>query len=348
MKEQIRKRNHSLDVIRIVAVLAVVMIHCSAPFVTNYGMDSVEFLLGNLFNGIVRPGVPLFLMISGALFLDERKEITLKGILSKNVKSIAVITIVWSVFYSLVYHVITPTLKGLPVDPQVVVDDILCGHGHMWYLYMIMGLYTITPFLKKFVSRENKDLVLFFIGISFVTQFLLPLAHAICVQHWELYMIGDLVDLFHLDFFGGYIAYFLTGWYIVHIGVKRKSAVYSAGFAALVLMVLYSHLTGDYKLVYADISAPVYLYSTAVFLLLNSANFHFEGKAAAVVASLSKISFGIYITHVLILNVFRKVFPYSAHAAVYLLVCFAAVTCASFLCSCVMSRIPLLKKLVKM
>lgn len=73
-------------------------------------------------NGTVRLGVPLFLMISGALFLDERKEITLKGILSKNVKNLAVITIVWAVIYSVIHNMIIPFLKGTAIDPQVVMD----------------------------------------------------------------------------------------------------------------------------------------------------------------------------------------------------------------------------------
>lgn len=348
MKEQIRERNHSLDVIRIVAVLAVVMVHCTAPFVTNYDRSSIEFLLGNLLNGMVRLGVPLFLMISGALFLDERREVTLKGILSKNVKSLAVITILWAIFYSVVYNVITPSLKGSAVDLKIVVDDILYGHGHMWYLYMIMGLYVITPFLRTFVSKENKQMVLFFICLSFVVQFLLPLADNICVRYWNVYVIGNLVSLFHLDFFGGYITYFLAGWYIVHIGIKHKHTVYFAGFSALIFMILFSQVTGEYRWVYADIGAPVFLYSTAVFLLLNNMTFHFNEKASAWITTLSKLSFGIYITHVVILNVFRKVFPYSGHVVVYLPVCFAAVTCASALCSCVLSKIPFTKKLVKM
>ena len=73
------KRNYSLDIARIVAIMAVAMIHCSANFVIHFNLFSTEFILGNIFDAASRVGVPLFLMISGALFLDERKDITLKS-----------------------------------------------------------------------------------------------------------------------------------------------------------------------------------------------------------------------------------------------------------------------------
>lgn len=160
-----------LDIARIVAVLAIVMIHCSASFVIYYKKGTSEFIFGNLFDSIARMGVPLFLMISGSLFLDENKEITLKSIIAKNVKSLVIITIVWAIIYSGVYNIIFPLILGGTVSIKNIIVGIVNGHYHMWYLYMIIGLYVITPFLKKFSCKENKKLVLFFIIISFVVHF---------------------------------------------------------------------------------------------------------------------------------------------------------------------------------
>lgn len=176
MKEFVPKRNDSLDVIRIAAVFAVVMTHCTAPFVTNFQPDTAEFLWGNLLDSISRAGVPLFLMISGALFLDERREITLKGIICKNIKNIAVITVVWAVLYSAVYNVVIPLTKGNAVHMETFIAGILNGYGHMWYLYMIMGIYVITPFLKKFVSKKTGKWCCF---ISFF-----PLRCSFCCLQW--------------------------------------------------------------------------------------------------------------------------------------------------------------------
>ncbi len=60
-----------MDVVMVIACFAVIMIHSSAPYVIeNFG--SLNFWIGNIFDGLARIGVPLFVMISGALMLDEK------------------------------------------------------------------------------------------------------------------------------------------------------------------------------------------------------------------------------------------------------------------------------------
>lgn len=60
-----------MDVVRVIACFAVIMIHSSAPYVIeNFG--SLNFWIGNIFDGLARIGVPLFVMVSGALMLDEK------------------------------------------------------------------------------------------------------------------------------------------------------------------------------------------------------------------------------------------------------------------------------------
>lgn len=350
MDSVLYKRNYSLDIARIVAALTVVMIHCSATFVANYKQYTSEFIFGNLFDGISRIGVPLFLMISGSLFLDERREVTLKSILLKNVKSIAIITIIWAIIYSSVYNVIFPLLNGKSINVKSVLGGIVNGHYHMWYLYMIIGLYIITPFLKKFVCKENKGMVLFFIIISFCFQFFTPIINAMCKLGLNLSFINAWMNKFHLDFFGGYITYFLVGWYIVHIGIKQKwitHIIYFLGAASLAFIILFAHFTGDYRSVYQNIGAPLFVYSVSVFLALNNMNFNFKEKTAKKLTNLSKLTFGVYIIHVLVLTVYRKIFPYSRFCALYIVLCFVIVVCCSFLISYIVSQIPVLKKIIK-
>lgn len=350
MKITTHARNASLDIARIIAIVAVVMIHCSSVFVSNYETNMREFVLGNIFNGISRPGVPLFLMISGALFLDENKKTTLKTILSKNVKSLAIITIIWSILYAITYCIALPLFKSKPIRVENVLDSILNGHSHMWYLYMIMGLYMITPFLKKFVCKKNKEMVLFFIYISFVVQFLVPLADKLCIQYLDNDFIGAWFEKFHLDFFGGYITYFLVGWYIVHVGISKKILKYNIyfwGALSLAVMLFAVQRTGDYLTVYDNIGPLVFIYSISIFLALNDIKWKLKEKTTQRLATLSNLSFGVYIIHMLVLSVFNEILPYNDHCVLYIVVSFITVTCGSFLCAFILSKIPLLKKLIR-
>ena len=350
MENLLYKRNYSLDIARIVAVFAVVMIHINASFLTDNPLNTNEFIFGNLFDSLSRIGVPLFLMISGSLFLDENREVTLKTILSKNVKNIAIITIIWAIIYSVAKEVLFPLLSGKTVNVKSFIVGVINGHYHMWYLYMIMGIYMITPFLKKFVCKENRGMVLFFIIISFCFQFFTPIINAICELGLNLSFINAWLDKFKLDFFDGNITYFLVGWYIVHIGIKRKwhrCVIYFLGVVSLISIILYTRFTGDYNTAYENIGAPVFLYSVSVFLALNNINLNLNEKTAKKVAELSKLTFGVYLVHVMILAIYNELFPYNKHIVFYILVCFIVVIFSFFLISYIISKIPGLKKIIK-
>ncbi len=344
------KRNYSLDIIRIVAALAVVMIHCSSNFIKQFDPPSAEFMLGNFLDSISRIGVPLFLMISGALFLNEKKEVTIKGILTKNVKSLAIITLLWAIIYAVVFYVILPASDGKEVDMERVFLAILNGHYHMWYLYMIIGLYLITPFLKTFVRKDNKNMVLFFILISLCSQFFECIVKAACKLGYDLAFINEFMNGFYLDFFGGYITYFLVGWYIVHVGIPKKWVrflIYALGALSLMGIMTFVYFTGDYPNAYENICIPVFLYSTSVFLLLNNIKFRLKEPVAKGVVLLSKLTFGIYLVHVLVIKFYSMGHPYTNNCVLYIAVYYSVVLGVSFLFSLILSKIPILKNLIK-
>lgn len=151
-----KERNLALDITRIIAAMAVVMIHTSAMFLTSFGHETLEFSVGNLFDSVSCIGVPLFVMISGALMLDERRTVTVRGILCRNVKGVLLLLVFWSACYAVVFQVILPLRAGSSVSIRAFGEALLFGHFHMWYLYMIAGLYLATPFLRGFVKKEMR------------------------------------------------------------------------------------------------------------------------------------------------------------------------------------------------
>ena len=70
-----------LDCLRVIASFAVVLIHVSAWFALNRPLVGVNCY--NILGDMVRWCVPIFVMISGALFLDSKKDI--KEIYQKNI-----------------------------------------------------------------------------------------------------------------------------------------------------------------------------------------------------------------------------------------------------------------------
>ncbi len=351
MKDKQIKRIISLDIARIFAILAVIMIHCSTNFVVKYGINTEEFLWGNIFDSVSRIGVPLFLMISGALFLDENKEITLRTILFKYVKKIIIITALWEIIYAFVYKVLIPLVNNNPISIKGIILTLIDGHYHMWFLYMIIGIYIVTPFFKKIVCKENKGLVLFFILFSFSIQFLIPTINYIIAKCYKWKYLLEWVNKFRLDFFDGYIAYFLVGWYIVHVGIKTKwikKAVYALGIISLVGMIIYVHFTGDYNIAYVNMGVPVFIYSVSVFLFVNDIKINVKEKTAKVLVDISNLVFSVYLVHAFVLDGFMKFFVYAGNPLLYILLEFLFVVFVSYIVSYVISKIPLVKKIIKM
>ncbi len=342
----IKERNSSLDIARILAVFAVVMVHCSADFVSLCNRNSAEFLVGNLLDSLSRLGVPLFLMISGALFLDESREVTIKGMISKNIKTLAIITIAWSIIYA----VATPLIHGTPFEIKTLIRSAVLGHYHMWYLYMIIGLYIAVPFLKKIVSKQNRKMVLFFILVSLVLQFALPIINMLCNLGLKLGIVSEFLSKFSVGFFGGYLAYFLLGWYIANVGINSKwirVSAYALGAVSLVLMIIYVQYTGDYLNAYSNLGALVFVYSASVFLALTRLKVSVTEKVGRHLANASKLTLGVYLVHILILDLIKKYFAYTSHPILYVVATYILTLCTSFLFCFALSKIPLIKKIIK-
>lgn len=344
----VKKRNISIDFARIIAVLAVIMIHCSAKLISI--KLPLEFAVGNFFDAISRIAVPLFVMISGALMLDETRMVTVKKLITKNIKTIVIMLFIWSMLYSLIYNVVIPLQNGEIIKWSKVFKEILLGHFHLWYLYMIIGLYLITPFLRTWVNRKNAFLVLMFIGISLIFQFTIPLITSLSAYLSELRHLITFLNKFNLGFFGIYTCYFLTGWYIVHIGlVKRyRFVLYSLSIFSLAFTLFYVYFTKDYGNGYSNGNIFTYIYSTGVFLAINRFNIRISVRTQDCLKLFSNLTFGVYIVHIFVLDQIVMIIPYTNMPVFYVLIIFCLVSILSFGIVYLGSRIPIVKNAFRM
>lgn len=76
---QMKNVNHIVwaDLIRVIAILMVICIHCSDPFnVSPEARLNPEYnLWGSIYGAFLRPCVPLFVMLTGMLLLPVEQEI---------------------------------------------------------------------------------------------------------------------------------------------------------------------------------------------------------------------------------------------------------------------------------
>ena len=145
-------RKQFLDVLRVLATCAVVLMHVltGATDVTDASIvPEYRSLLLSVMD-LVTWCVPIFLMISGYLFLNPERTLTYTVMIKKYCRRIALAILLFGVPYAASELVVAEKSFRVMMIPEAL-KMTLTGHtwSHMWYLYLILFLYLITPLLKK-------------------------------------------------------------------------------------------------------------------------------------------------------------------------------------------------------
>jgi surface polysaccharide O-acyltransferase-like enzyme len=228
-------------------------------------------------------------------------------------------------------------------------DHFILGHHHLWYLYMLIGLYLITPILRILTKQEHAKKVLYFILLSVAFQFFIPFLNLLSEYLPITTYVTKLINQLGLDFLFGYTAYYLLGWYLIHIGISKtlRIVLYSLGPVSLGLIIaLVQCFPTHIDSIYSNLGILVFLYAVAVFVFILYRKTAAD-KARKILIPLSKLSFGVYIIHPLILSLITAFVPYGNLPALEIILFWNVAFILSLLVTFILSKIPLLKKLIR-
>lgn len=301
------QRINWLDSLRVIAILAVILIHVSSPVVNMaYGKNMYHWWVGNVFDSAVRFAVPLFLMISGATLLSKKYS------LKEFYKRRFVRVLLPFPFWMLVYWVFRwMTLPGKqPQGFSDIVDwavNIFMKEGiskHFWFIYMILLLYLITPLIGAFVRKLKPEMLIFLLG-AWVLILSISKDFSVDMYGWN----GNLLPKF-LNYFL-YSGYMVFGYYLYNIFYVSRNIRLTAWILYLVtvciaiFMAYYSSkLKGRLDLsIYNYFSLNTIIQTAAIFIALKGTTGppKFLKK---VQHTISDYSFGIYLVHIMVLGIF--------------------------------------------
>lgn len=350
------KRKVYCDYLRLVATFAVVFIHVAASNWSNVDVNGIQWQVFNIYDSLVRWGVPIFVMISGALFLN--RDVPIKNIYSKYVLRMVIAFVSWSLFYAILT---TDTFQhGLIYSLKSHIGTLVTGHYHMWFVLMIIGLYMCIPFMKKIVSDET--VMKYFLKLSFIFAFLIP---------WVLKIVNDFVgsnnsmiqkmvttidsDLMNMgmSMVLGYTFYFILGYYLDRIEIKKdvRVMIYVAGILGFIFTVVADAglsiktqvANSNY---YGNFEVNVLLEVIAVHTLFKYHTFQNE-KVNRFVVVLSKFGFGAYLIHTFIIESMAAILHFdtlSMNAWISVPLISIIVFGVSMGISAVLNHIPVIKK----
>ena len=329
------------DVLRIVAIFVVVAVHLSAMHWADVDVNSRAWFAFNLYCTAGKWSVPIFVMISGALFLG--REVSISAILKKNVARIAAVFLFWSGCYALVDLI----FRHAPLS--VVLSQLITGHYHLWFLYMIVGLYLLIPLLRPIV--QNETLMRYFLLLAFLFTFLLPQLALFTsfVSHEASTVIRTVIMYSYCFFPLGFTIYFVGGYYLSR---REEIVLYCVGIAALLFSIIapavLSRAQGAPNATFYNYNdLNVLCTSVPIFVFAKQhLNFPRMGeKAYALLRKLSKYSFGVYLVHPMVIELLQHfgidTFSCNAFFSVLLLAIF--VFAVSMLISALLNVIPFIK-----
>ncbi|WP_407332995.1 acyltransferase [Enterovibrio sp. 27052020O] len=292
-----------LDNARILAILAVVMLHVAADFVFDAQLGSTLWWIGNVYDSAVRWCVPVFVMISGALLLDPSKTESLQEFYKKRVSRLLVPLVFWTAVY-LGWQLVKGVIKNQPESLSTLLLSVLNGtpYYHMWFLYMIVGLYLFTPFFRMVVMQasENALWVLVVAGMSLAA-----------INAGVEKLNGQEAGLF-INWFLLYVPYFFLG-YLLRQTERYPSfrLIIGVFFAAFVMTAL-----GFYFLAWvSSVKIGLYFYdylSISVIPMSVSMMFIFKRKSQPlwnphVTKVLASLTLGVYLIHPMVLEILNFV-----------------------------------------
>lgn len=285
-----KQRSIYLDIIRIIACLMVIMMH--SPVVLREGQHSL--VLG-IVTYLSAPCNGLFFMASGALLLG--RGLSFEAFMKKRLGRIVWPTVVWS----LVYIVVQYFVKGEGVNelanqlawiPFYRTD----ACGYLWFMYALLGCYFLVPIVEPWlmkVTRRELELVL---GLWLVVS-IIPLI-TVSLNVREIDESGAWY------YFSGFFGYFLLGWYAAKYSMTWKQIGVATVMGVVFMGVCYkqSKLSVDIN---GYLHPYVIMFCFVMFAFIRKILCGYN-KHANTIGVLSGCTFGVYLIHYFLLNIWLK------------------------------------------
>jgi surface polysaccharide O-acyltransferase-like enzyme len=292
------------DNVRAIATVAVILLHVSAPLVPREGFN-FDWWTGNLVQSLVRFCVPEFFMLTGLLLFDKQYE--LFSFLKKRFSRIIIPFLFWSFFYIL-FDIGLKIRHGEKLDLLSAIGFIINqyktgSYYHLWFIYVMIGLYLITPMISGWIRACSNREILYFLVIWSVTLML---------KYPIFFYFKTNIDL---SYFTGYLGFMVLGYYLgrrIIINKKKKDLIAIGLFLYGILVSIfgtYFLFNGSGKLdelYYEYLTPNVSASAIGVFLFFKDKQLD-NSFLKRIRNYISKYSYGIYLCHVLVLIALYKI-----------------------------------------
>jgi surface polysaccharide O-acyltransferase-like enzyme len=290
----INERIYYIDILKFIAIFGVIFIHmCGFA-----GHSEVLHYKITGFSEIFRFSVPIFLMITGTLLLN--RDISINSFLKKRFSRIVYPYVFWIILAIITFLYVSGTLIQ---DYPIVILDQFFNISWNWYFWMIIGVYLAIPIINEFVINKKLEGCKYFIILMIIAS----VYYSIC------YFLGYKTSL-DLRFFILPIAYVVLGYFLANydfnISKNKLILISLILFISVTLLKLMFNNTTIFFLndnIFfnsgLDISILEIIQASSLFMIFKNLNYNLsnEKHIKTFITSVSRSSYGMYLSHMIIL-----------------------------------------------
>lgn len=356
-----KKREIVLDILRVAATCAVVLLHTVTGIMDTTDMSSypLEKRVFLVVLDLVCWCVPVFVLISGYLFLNPLREISLRQMLTKYCRRILLALFLFGVPYAcLEMMALEKTLRPGMLFKGIFM--VLRGESwsHLWYLYMILLLYFLTPAIRCLLKKLPLWAVYAVLLALLLGSSILPFAKKLLGLEW-MWVLPD----------GGiYFFYYICGYLFAawektssaeviaqkaygRQRTRRKQCLLVVVIGVLACGMALSRIFGNYTVQ----MAYNYPFTVVLALLLFGLGLNWqkngkkEKRNTGFWEKAGALCFAVYLIHPVFLNIYYKflhISPLDFRIWISLPLFFLAALLPAFLAAWILRKVPVLKKYV--
>ena len=303
-KKQMSERKLSYDYIRVIACICIIGIHATVYQETD--IQGKTEMLNYILHSFSRIGLPVFFMLSGALILNSKKEISVWKFYGSRFVKMILPFVLYSLFYILLkkagWHITNIFAREVWEDIITTVCEGIISITQnyqtvqLWFMYSIIGLYITAPFLKimlqNMTPKQLTELVAIIFGMRCLFSYFPQIAG------YSL-MISDYI-------FSGWVIYFILGYYVVQDFLKPyyRYIVLGGLLVFSISMYMAINIESFRNNGHFDLAPHMMIQAVAFFIIFYGNEFVFKKytKLNKIVSFISKYTFSMYMIQLCVLT----------------------------------------------
>ena len=346
---KILKRNYGIDLLKILASFAVVMIHVESNFRPYEFISNTELWNSSiLVNLVSKWGVPAFIMASGYFILNQKEEKYSK-FLRKRFSKVLIPFLATSFIFNIYFQY----LAG-KIDIKWAMIGVLkniFGYPiaiHLWFLYPLIGLYLLTPIFRGVLDRINKNHIFILIVVCFFVKTVVPFVDT--TVGWQYSYWRDIPIATN-----AFALYFILGGYLGRTDFKRNHKIVIHSITGIIVTITFL-LTFNMDILYSRelevffdiISINNIMICISLFIMFKSQRFskHNNKIVTTVIGVLSDVSFGVFLFHPLIIDIIKPRFmEYNENIFIMIIIQSVLVYIVTVFITYIIKRIRIIRKI---